>query len=360
MVESNMFHSAFEAQKIIEQTKRLGKANRRMRPGPECRAEAVELIAWGIEKTLAEDVVFNYAREIDRIRDSLDAPLAKLGPNVFAYQGADVSASFAYFSAVGELFPSWYRQDESAFRDPLLHFREAEALLALGLCFRAIDQVRNNEPWSRAVGDLSDYVLHARACAQGAEPYARWVGGWLFNALQDQAELYEVEVGEKDFTEFYWVLVAAQMRNQWPDPERLADPALGVYAPLLQSVTSPGTFEDALLTYLDHRLARAYGYLHAGDSRPKPDGKLPNFMPQRQWYAIWPFELWTLQAVVRQCLGIELNLLVDHPLVKTPLMTHPIPFCPLADTPLTRQMKSVGKEVFGELWKPFEPIAIQN
>lgn len=306
-------------------TERKFDARKLLRPTADNRDEAVERIAWGLRKRGVDSATISRATQW--LHEEIEqGDLNPFTATLMAHEHAMVGTLNLLSGS-----PGW-----PDFALAVNYARHAVAV-------RSLSWRPPTDPMS---GGSQPLHLGFLALARCGEAIARPWAHRLYNLFFHRG--IEADIGDDPVFAFSLVLLRAYCHRTWPGPESLT-PELEGFLPLLRAVGDPGAFKPALLDYCDWRLSRAYGFKDSQAKKSDSEVKLGYFI--RQWIAICPFELLALQAVYRAATGRTLDLDVDHPLLRTPLMSPPA-FDELATDALLDQVAETARCQFGERWQP--------
>lgn len=298
-------------------------ARKLLRPTADNRNEAVERIAWGLRKRGVD----NEAKEwvLGKIFHGIE--------QANAYPLTVMAHEHAMAGTLNLLTGSHGWQD----------FTLAVNYACHAVVVRSLSERPYTDPMSGG-----DQALHLGflALARCDESVARPWAHRLYNLFFHRG--IEDDIGDGPVFAFSRVLLQAYCHRRWPGPEALT-PELEGFLPLLNAVGDANVFKVALLDYCDWRLSRAYGFKDSLAKKSDSEVKYGYFI--RQWIAICPFELLALQSVCREVTGRMLDLDIDHPLLRTPLMSPPV-FGELVTDVLLDQVTETGQRQFGERWQP--------
>jgi len=324
---------------ILDHVRRTGKVRKRLRPDKTNRDEAVGLIAWGLSDA---DAVFR--KNIAERPDSIAFIDKK---NVGA---SSVSSTMDSFFSFGHGCNEVLKGNAHGWQIVREAFCVATYSQALCQRFSIESGINYSEMPMASGGGLIH--LYSLALAGDAEELADWVGRYIYNYIWEGG--MEDALGDYELKLFYWELLKAQYKREWPAVESINEEVGPFFDVLAKASGSEADFEHALIEYCDFRLSRAYGFESVDSTKARGSDKT-QYQFQRQWFAIWPLELLAMQAVFRRCTGRSLSLNAEHPLLKTPLMTVPS-MLPFAETDYSRRLHSLGRDVYGEKWQPWDSL----
>lgn len=308
-------HSQEEAQRILRGMRASGDFELKMKPGPECRREAVELFALHYKSERYDFYGTTLEWGLISVENSLGLVVDPGSDRVRPMDAAGIDARDIAYAGIGQVV------NDSVTG---LAGSSVDINMAIAWGMRSIStEVRLclQYGWSSASA-FTIFPLHGVTLAHGAAKYSDWLTRYIFNAYAAGSSSFEsLANGENDFSEFYWRLIVALVDGSWPSPEKLDSADFGLYRPLMKSVTDPQAFSKELLTYLDHRVARSYMFPYCG--APSRDRRDVSYMPAGPVTGLYPFELIALKAAVRRTLKIDIDLNVDHPLVQSPFFKSP-------------------------------------
>jgi hypothetical protein len=118
-----------------------------------------------------------------------------------------------------------------------------------------------------------------------------------------------IDVGlddQDDFLNFYWFLLRAQYKNQWPNLDEFSPEELKEFYPLFATVHDPQAFQGALVEYGDFRLARMHEYpsQHANKRYPEIHTDALTYGP----LLLFPAELLAFKAIYERTTGKTCSL----------------------------------------------------
>lgn len=173
-----------------------------------------------------------------------------------------------------------------------------------------------------------------------------WIARGIDRGLDDQ----------EDYLNFYWYLLRAQYKNEWPSLEEISQEELKEFYPLFATVHDPSEFRAALVQYADFRLARMHEYpsQYATKRYPEMHTDALTYGP----LLLFPAELLAFKAIYQRTTGKTCTLEADHP-VLNPKLLNPPQGLALLDNELTRKVNTVGNEIYGESWKPNELVKVR-
>lgn len=333
--------SSDEARRILKKMRQSGDYRLNLRPGPECRREAVELLALSCKSEVRN--IYQDALSVDR--ELIYAKLLKIASDTSSGHDEGVgpiNCDILAYMLFGEA-------SNDALTKGTIDLEKVECAMAWGLRAAFVHtQLCLRYGWKSATASTILY-LHGFLLSTGHVIQADWITRFIFNGYASGSTQFELFAAEKDFSEFYWRMVVALVDGQWPTPEKLQSDNLGAYGPLLRAVSEPQSFEKELLIYLDHRVARAYMFPLCGAT--SKDQRDVSYMPSSPLYGLYPFELLTLKAVVKQTLSIDLSINVDHPLLQSALVKSPPRVSLNYEDEMTRLFDANCRRTFGPDWK---------
>ncbi len=215
---------------------------------------------------------------------------------------------------------------------------------------------RQADGWSADVRDDQIHELlewQAFAIAAGQGWFAERVAPYLFDicASGGPGRRQGFFAYDEPALQFTLALQRVLVTGRWPaDTDRAG---MGIYGALYSSADSPDRFSEALLAFCDDRTAECLGYHGIDATKRRRPSVYESVMDRSSWDQVFPTELWTLQYAYEKATGRRLGLDAAHPLLRTPLMTTPLPpLLPLFEDDLTSTLKRYGQSVFGPSWRP--------
>jgi hypothetical protein len=319
---------------------KIPKPKKLLRPAPDNRQAAVDVLRTGLGQT-EERFSAGAAAELEMCNEHLSK--GNLG-------GVSFRSATLFFESMGSIVNGMLHGDADAPDRLRLIFSR----MYWGHVLAQHYWMNSNIGFDKPLRGESELVLfHGLALAGGADKIADWVAPFLLNLLicgrrANRGDYYN-GFGETDFPEFYELLLSAQVSGNWIPRACLTD-RLGYFRPLLEYADDPAAFAGALKHFCDFRLGRAFLFDSPEAKRPRKPSD-PMTVYEAQWVAIFPLELFALQAIYRRATGRQLSLESDHPLLQTPLMNVP-ELLPLREDALTRSMQVLGRKIFGNGWDP--------
>jgi hypothetical protein len=317
---------------------------RHLRPTKENRKQAVELISTGLIQTRPQ-----FEQSCGWMREDLAKEVSKpdSSPSSIA-----IGAAQLFFNEMGVAVAKVLARESGGWQQ----LDAAFAHMYWGWELGQHQWLLEGRAFTESNGEELDLLqFHALASAMGADEISDWVGRYLFNHLS--AGGIDEALGEQDYIDFYWRIVAAQFTRQWPTPDKLTDD-LGEFRSLLLNASDAGRRTQAVLDYCDFRLSRSFQFQDREAKRPRDRGD-PMYVFETQWIALLPLELLALQRVSKSVAGIDLDLAVGHPLLETPL-AHVPPFTSLRNDAVTDMLQKYGQQKFGASWRPLTLLPLQE
>jgi hypothetical protein len=154
---------------------------------------------------------------------------------------------------------------------------------------------------------------------------------------------------QEDYLSFYWFLLRAQFKGEWPEMDELDAGELGEFYPLFATVSNPEAFREALVEYCDFRLARMHEY-SSQHAKRRNDSLLSDALTYGPLLLL-PAELLAFKAIYERVTAKTCDLHAEHPLIKTGLLDPPAGLS-LPENDLTACLHETGKAVFGSAWQP--------
>lgn len=167
-----------------------------------------------------------------------------------------------------------------------------------------------------------------------------WLGRGIDEGLHEQQD---------DYLSFYWFLLRAQFKGEWPKMEEIDAGELEEFYPLFATVGKPEAFREALVEYCDFRLARMHEY-HSQHATRRNDSLLSDALTYGPLLLL-PAELLAFKAIYERVTGKACDLHAEHPLLKIGLLDLP-PGLSLPENDLTARLHETGRAIFGSAWQP--------
>ena len=307
----------------------------RLRPTRVNRQEAVDRIAWGL---------------------SLSAEEASRFVNLTYLQNEASSSKHIYPETA--LLGHAFEQGLSGCCQVLSNQANGWDTLKLGLSYaywgrvadqygRRFDNCNFSNPMSRADSCYFYWLLAVVACPDRlSRPWAHY----LYNMTMHEGA--KADIGDEAMFLFFGVLLGMYCEKRGLQNADL-NPKLDGFLPLLSSIGTPG-WDEALASYCDYRLSRAYEFPDTNAAKAKPGS---GYFFNMQWYAIYPLELLALKRIVELQMQTNLSLDIDHPLLHTPLIDTPaIPDLP-KDELLAQLVKRLSNQ-YASWWQPEEAVPL--
>jgi hypothetical protein len=310
----------------------------------ENRKQAVELIAAGLIQTRPQ-----FEQSCDWMSEDLAKEVPKLDSNP---SSVAIGAAQLFFNEMGIAVCKVLAHESGGWQQ----LDAAFAHMYWGWELGQHQWLLEGRAFTESNGEELDLLqFHALASAIGADEISDWVGRYLFNHLS--AGGIDEAIGEQDYVDFHWRMLAAQFTREWPTPDKLTDD-LGEFRPLLLSALDGDRRRQAVLDYCDFRLSRSFQFPDRDAKRPR-DRDDPMYVFETQWIALLPLELLALQRLYKSVAGIDLDLVVGHPLLETPLV-HVPRFTSLHNDAVTDMLQKYGREKFGDAWRPLTLLPLQQ
>jgi len=211
--------------------------------------------------------------------------------------------------------------------------------------------------YCRRAGQNDFYYVaaHGLLAGLGLWPQADCLCRHLMNLWLGRG-IDEILIDQDDYLSFYWFLMRAQHKGEWPQPEELDAGELGEFYPLFATVEKPDAFRDALVEYGDFRLARMHDYSSQHATR-RNDSLLSDALSYGPLLLL-PAELLAFKAIYQRVTGKACDLHAPHP-VLNPVLLDPPAGLSLPETDVTAHLDATGTAVFGSAWKPGALIEVR-
>lgn len=194
----------------------------------------------------------------------------------------------------------------------------------------AFDQLLAHQYLAARIGFLDEDFLYrsdgGRDCGRmhwlqcllvshGSWTHARWLGRFLMNFHRGGQTRFPDAETNPQIQGVLHLIAKISEDDAWPDEGGVGD-HLGPYKPLIESVTDPRAFAQALERLMDFRMARYNS--HQDVDVPGRSSKWSGILASEYW-ALIPAEVMAISALAKRYLGVELELNIDHPWLRQPL-----------------------------------------
>jgi hypothetical protein len=313
------------------------RPKKHLKPTAGNRLEAVQLIMDGL-KAASEAGDWDAGRSIRYLREDT------AGWSPGQESGVPGATSRLLFSATMQICS---HLDELG-QVPWTDYRQVVSAAAVGFEIHRHQLMRGWVAYGASASNEPEmFALYGMACGLGGRQFPRSAASMLYQHVQNAEPAPWNE--EEDLVAFLLFLTRSHATGTWMlDEQELG--AMGNFGSLVSAISRDQGVSEALVQYCDFRLLRSYLFKDASAAKPRKPSD-PMFMFEQQWLALFPFELYALGEVSKDCLGKPLSLDVDHPLLKNPLTRLPA-LWPLTHGPLSGELMAFGQRAFGLGWKP--------
>ncbi|MBI1890569.1 MAG: hypothetical protein HYS18_07985 [Burkholderiales bacterium] len=317
---------------MSDSSKVLFDRRTRLRPSSENRHEAVDRIIWGLK----DYGVINRSSEVTTLNEIVSSDVF-VSPNVAMFHYAFELG----LKGVNEILTG----DEQGWKNFALGASYAFWGQVGNRCSRITAGATYSDPMS--AGDVPTfYWLFAMTSCP--EKIARPWGHYFYNMFAQQG--IKNDIGDNPMFHFCQLLLKSYCERRWFGQEKVGAELEG-FAPLLRSIDTE-LWESALLSYCDYRLSRAYEFPNAEALKAKPGA---GYFFNRQWFAIFPLELLALKNLYESLAGGALDLQIEHPLLRLPLICAPR-IVELPQDELLQKLIARSMANYGDLWQPYSLI----